>query len=261
MRKDTIVGIAFVVFGFALLWFCPLLGIIAVAVMGPVMGMGFWLLLNSRRKRKADRLSDDKGRCCYGKVLRIEPYVTETGLAQTVASVKRVLVCIYDDVRDRFVNVADIMDEKEIKFKKGDFISVTFFTNDFNYISTVSELDSIPESIRDNFLNLIGHCNVTVGNNDADEVNKPDTTGWTVTEEAYSDGMHLMAGQEQILASDDDILINALINYVETVSAIKDYDIGESRRFAIKTLFLMIGLFTLLSAIFCIWMMYMSRIR
>jgi len=251
MRKDIKVGIGILFLSALLLWVSPIFGLIVYVMSGPVTLVGLWLIVNGFKKSKADRLSDQHGHVCYAKVLSIEPYSTDLKLKHKVDTLKRVLICVYDASVDRFVNVADMMEDKEIRFSVGDYIKVVFHVNDFNYMSNEAGLGSLPDMEREKFKRLINSCGVAMA--DSTDVNSKnlDTSGWTVTEEAYSDGMPFKASVDET-QPDEKTIVEALINSVETVSAIEDFDAEKYGRISGIIVLSIVILFFISAVIFAV---------
>ena len=77
--------------------------------------------------------------------------------------------------------VADLMDESGIDFVTGDFVSVKFFNNDFNYIASIHNKTELPERIRAKFAKLISYYRLDASPKiKLENENNVDTSSWIV---------------------------------------------------------------------------------
>lgn len=255
MRKDINCGIGILIISLFVVWFSPVLGMIFLILGGPIFATGLWLIANGIRKRRADKWSTEYGTFCFGKVVKIEAYAEGAGLSKAVKRLKRISVCIYDSLQDRFIIVADIMDEPDIDFITGDFVSVKFFNNDFNYVALIHNKAELPEDVRAKFAKLISYYRL-----DADlqvklaDENNVDTTTWTLTEEAYPEGEKPIV-EDDFVFSRNEALMDKLIDNVETVSALTDFDPEDGKRKSWIGFFAILGVEFVGSGIFY-WILY-----
>lgn len=261
MRKDISCGIGMLFISVLVLWFGPVIGMIFWIFGGPIFATGLWLIANGIRKRRADKWSSEYGTFCFGKVVKIEAYAEGAGLSKAVRKMKRISACIYDSLQDRFLIVADIMDEADIDFVTGDFVSVKFFNNDFNYITSIHNKAELPERIRAKFAKLISYYRLDTNSQvKLENENNVDTSSWIVTEEAYAEG-EKPAVEDDFVFSKDEVLMEKLIDNVETVSALKDYDADEARRKSWIAFFVILGVEFLGSGVFYAILYLIFQIR
>lgn len=232
MKKDVRTGTIIVLAGMVLYFISPLVGFAVFAVAGTFFIYGLFLIVNAMRKRKADKLSEENGFYCYGKVLRILPYGEEKKGADNPDASKFVSVLVYDEGKDDFVIVSDVMEKSQIDFIVGDYIAVQFYVNDFNYINNLHSKNALPGYVIEKFDMLFRGIGVELKEQpDSYKNAEVDTTNWTITEEAYPNDIALKEGNG-FEREDEDKLVEKILLNVESVSALKEFDAGRASKLA-----------------------------